>query len=649
MCGLTGFLAVASARSRSTMETNVARMTKTLVHRGPDDQGSWVDPEAGIAFGFRRLSILDLSPTGHQPMFSSSQRYVLVFNGEVYNFRVLRKELERSSATPPFRGTSDTEVVLAALEAWGVDNALRRFVGMFAIALWDRRDRILHLARDRAGIKPLYWGSAGSSIVFGSELKALVEHPDFVRRVDRNALALYFRYGCVPAPFAIFEGVEKLRPGEHVTIKSGERPVVTSFAAPGEMLEKAIAEPFAGSECEAINEVERLLTDSINGCMISDVPIGAFLSGGIDSSIVVALMQANSSRPVRTFSIGFHENKYNEAQHAHDIAKYLRTDHTEFYISETDAMDVVPRLPEMYDEPFADSSQIPTYLVSSLARRHVTVALSGDGGDEVFGGYNRHFIGQSIYKATRLFPGLLRRGVASAVMSVPPVKIERMTSLIRPFLPRSLRELNLGERLHKSARVLRSESVNDVYRELVSVWDDPSLLVVGGEEPVLDGVADIRVTKDMATHMMFRDYTTYLPDDNLTKVDRASMYSGLEVRVPLLDHRLVEFTWRLPMSMKVRVGSGKWVLRQVLYRHVPQKMLDRPKMGFGVPIEAWLRKGLRGWAEDLIDPRRLEREGYLRSEPVRRLWSEHQSKKNNHQNAIWCVLMFQAWLKQQDL
>jgi asparagine synthase (glutamine-hydrolysing) len=623
-------------------------MADQLIHRGPDDSGVWVDAEAGVALGFRRLAIVDLSPTGHQPMTSSSGRYVMVFNGEVYNFGELRKDLE--SRGHGFRGHSDTEVMLEAVSEWGLEAAVKKFVGMFAFALWDTRARVLRLVRDRLGIKPLYCGLAGRTFLFGSELKALRVHPDFDAEINRSALALYLRYGYIPQPYSIYQGIWKLPPGHILSLRAGAQ---TSFELSGtalywsakEVYENGAANPFRGSEGEAVEEVDRLLRESVRLRMIADVPLGAFLSGGIDSSTVVALMQAQSNRPVKTFTIGFHAQEFNEAAHAKTVAVRLGTEHTELYVSPKEALDVIPKLPTLYDEPFADSSQIPTYLVSALTRRHVTVSLSGDGGDELFGGYQRYINARQFWETVRGFPHFTRKALARFIRVCKPATYDRLIGGLGPLLPRLARPSSVGERMYRLAEVMTVRNPEELYRHLVSYWKSPTEVVLNATEAptILTQPAEWARLADISQRMMFLDLATYLPDDILAKVDRASMGVSLEARVPILDHRVVEFAARVPISMKIRSGQGKWLLRQVLYRYVPRELVERPKMGFSVPIEDWLRGPLRNWAEELLNQDRLRREGFFRSEPIRELWAEHLSGQQNWQGHLWNVLMFQAW------
>jgi len=624
-------------------------MANAIGHRGPDDAGTWEDADAGIALAHRRLSILDVSSAGHQPMGSACGRYVIAFNGEIYNHAELRRELEAAGKSAGWRGHSDTETLLAAISVWGIGATLEKCVGMFAFALWDRTERKLTLARDRLGEKPLYYGMQGDTLLFGSELKALRQHPAFRAEIDRDALALYLRHNCIPAPYSIYQKIRKLPPGTWLEVgQAGALREPVAYWSAQQVAESGQHDPFAGSEQDAVDELERLLKQSIGGQMVADVPLGAFLSGGVDSSTVVALMQAQSRRPVKTFTIGFSEKGYNEAEHAHAVAQHLGTEHTELYVTPAQAMAVIPRLSHIYDEPFSDSSQIPTWLVSELAREHVTVSLSGDGGDELFGGYNRHSIGQDVWRRTSQLPHALRGGLASIMTGVSPERWNSTIGALAPLLPGKLRFGNPGDKLHKLAGVLRSDNAESLYLGLVSHWDDPAALVKGGREPatLLTGSKPRADLPDSALYMMLLDTMTYLPDDILTKVDRAAMSVSLETRVPFLDHRLVEFAWRLPLEMKIRNGEGKHVLRQVLYRHVPKALIDRPKMGFGIPLDNWLREPLRQWAEALLDGGRLEKEGFFEAGLVRKKWEEHLSGRRNWAYHIWDILMFQAWLEQ---
>ena len=647
MCGITGFLSRHELDASQAHDTVIA-MADTIAYRGPDDAGAWVDPAAGIALGHRRLSIVDLSPNGHQPMASESGRWVISFNGEIYNFVELRKELEGLGHR--FRGHCDTEVLLAGVEQWGVHKALERFNGMFAFALWDRQDRVLHLSRDRAGEKPLYYGWMGDTLVFGSELKSLRRHPAFRPEIDRDALVLFLCYAYIPAPYSIYRGVSKLIPGTVLSFTAaGQRTAQpVPYWSAKDVVESATTNPFRGTPDEAVEQLDALLRDAVRMRMIADVPLGAFLSGGIDSSTVVAVMQAESTRPVKTFTIGFDEEGYNEAQHAAKVAKHLGTEHTELYVTPTEAMTVIPRLPTMYDEPFADSSQIPTHLVSALARREVTVSLSGDAGDELFGGYNRHTWGARIWRRVGWMPRPARHAVAAGLNAVSPGTWKALFKAFGPVLPSGVRTRH--DAVHKLARVLGAKSSDALYTGLASQWSVPEAVVVGATAVPPTIISDAGAwpsVQDFAHKMMFLDLVTYLPDDILAKVDRAAMAVSLETRLPLLDPRVIEFAWRLPLSMKVRGTVGKWMLRQVLYRYVPRALVERPKMGFGVPIGVWLRGPLRDWAEGLLDESRLRAEGFFDPRPVRARWAEHNSRAFDRQNDLWNVLMFQAWLDEQ--
>ncbi len=653
MCGIAGLIDIRRRLGGDDLRARAEAMADALRYRGPDDGGTWADAESGIAFGHRRLSIIDLSPAGHQPMASHDGRYVICYNGEIYNYRDLRAELEALGVT--FRGHSDTEVFLAAVVAWGVAGALKRSNGMFAFALWDKAERALYLSRDRLGEKPLYFGWTKDAFLFGSEIKALAAWPGFAPKVDRGALALSLRLNYIPAPYSIYCGFYKLPaavvlrltpemqsqdPGLEVLNRRFE-----PYWSAREVAQRGYADPFRGSDEDAVEALDACLREAVSSRMVSDVPLGAFLSGGIDSSSVVALMQAQSSRPVQTFSIGFHEAGYNEAEHAKAVAKHLGTDHTELYVTPQEARDVVPRLPELYDEPFSDSSQIPTFLVSQLARSKVTVSLSGDGGDELFGGYNRYFWSEEIWRKIGWMPAPARRMIAAFLTSAPPKTWQRMFDAAEPVLPGPLRHPRAGEKVHKLARVLGEHGQAALYNNFISHWKTPDRIVIDSVEPPTTATdpAQWAGLDDYPSRMMYLDMITYLPDDILTKVDRASMAVSLEARVPLLDHRVVEFAWHLPLRHKIRDGQGKWALRQVLQRYVPRELIERPKMGFGVPIHDWLKGPLRDWAEALLDEGRLRREGFFEPEPIRRLWTEHLNGSAEWYYHLWDVLVFQAW------
>jgi len=646
MCGITGFWDPTLQQDAKSLEVQVTRMAERILHRGPDDQGVWVDEGCGIALGFRRLAILDLTPSGRQPMVSHDGRYVIVFNGEVYNFEELREELTRLGHS--FRGRSDTEVMLASFEQWGIVPAVKRFNGMFAFALWDRFERKLYLARDRVGIKPLYYGWLGRVFAFGSELKTLRAHPAFEAEIDRDALASMLRHNYIMAPYSIYQGISKLRQGTILEVSAANRSVQTIPYWSGlETAEAGIAHPFRGDEKEAVDELDRLLRESVRLRMIADVPLGAFLSGGVDSSTITALMQSQSATPVKTFSIGFTEAAYDEAQFARAVARRLGTDHTELYVTPREAMDVIPRLPELYDEPYSDSSQIPTFLVSQLARQHVTVSLSGDGGDELFGGYTRYTFAQNIWRWIGGLP-LPVRGALAAVMGIPSLdQMQKIANFAGRALPKSMRQNLTAGRVQKFRTILRCRGDREVYEQVISHWLNPEEVVIGGREPrtLVNDPSQWPKIEAFVPWMMAMDLASYLPDDILVKVDRASMGVSLEARVPLLDdHRLVEFAWQVPLSMKIHNGKSKWLLRQVLYRYVPPELIERPKWGFSVPMEHWLRGPLRGWAEELLDESRLRREGYFQAGKVRETWANYLAGNGNWHYHIWDILMFQAWL-----
>ncbi|CAA7612097.1 asparagine synthase (glutamine-hydrolyzing) [Magnetospirillum sp. UT-4] len=637
MCGIAGFIGGRTDRLRE----DGAAMIATLAHRGPDGDGLWLDPEVPACLGHRRLAVVDLSPAGRQPMASASGRSVIVYNGEVYNADELRRALEAAGLA--FRGHSDTEVVVEACEAWGIDKTLERLNGMFAFALWDRAERCLRLARDRLGIKPLYWSGGEDGLAFASELKALQARSGWHAEIDRSAVASFLRFGYVPAPGTIWSGIAKLEPATVLSWRPGARPVIRRY---WDATECAAAAPAAMSAPEAVAALDALLRDAVARQMVADVPLGAFLSGGIDSSTVAALMQAQSGRRVRTFSIGFREAAYDESEHAAAVARHLGTDHTRLMVEPGHALEVIPELPRWYDEPFGDSSQIPTALLSRMTRAHVTVALSGDGGDELFAGYTRYAVARRFGPALVAVPRPLRAAAAGLVRMVPPSAWDRLAAPV----PARWRPAHPGDRLYKLADVLTVRRPEDFYKRLVSHWHDPAAVVIGAgaEAPgKLDQPGLARRIPDFVTRMQLADLSSYLPDDILTKVDRASMAFSLEARVPLLDHRVVEFALGLPLGQRIRAGRGKWLLRRVLSRYVPDALVERPKMGFGVPIGAWLKGPLRDWAESLLDESRLRHEGFLDPAPIRARWRQHLAGTANWQYPLWDVLMFQAWLEAQ--
>lgn len=643
MCGIAGFWP--RKRLAKPSAEILRHMGDALAHRGPDDSGVFFDDSSGIGLVHRRLSILDLSPAGHQPMSSSSGRYMIVFNGEVYNFEEVRSQL---GSDPKWKGRSDTEVMVEAIERWGIESAVCRFVGMFAFALWDRWESKLYLVRDRLGIKPMYYGFVDGNFVFASELKAIRHCPAFDGELDRDALALYMRHNYVPAPHTIYKGIYKLQPGSILALNSAQRqPELRRYWSATQIADDGIHSRLDCSDAEATEQLEQKMREAIGLRMIADVPLGAFLSGGIDSSTVVALMQAQSNRPVKTFTIGFHEHDYNEAAHAKRIAEHLGTEHTELYVTAHEALNVVPLLPSMYDEPFADVSQIPTFLVSKLARQRVTVSLSGDGGDELFGGYARYFLTRKIWQYLKRVPRPFRKVAASMIFSIPPARIDAVYRHAKLVIPGKAQWSAVGDKAHKFAGFLDLESPESIYMRALSHWTEPIEVVLGSREPdtVSGFIRQAAWLPGIEEVMMLTDLVNYLPDDILTKVDRASMAVSLEARVPLLDHRVVEFAWRLPLHLKIRDGISKWILRQVLYKYVPAALVERPKMGFGVPIDSWLRGPLREWAEDLLSTEALRGQGVFNVPSVRRRWEEHVSGSRNWQYLIWDVLVFQDWLR----
>ena len=638
MCGIAGLLDLKRRFGPDELRTIALHMADTLRHRGPDDRGVWIDAEAGVALGHTRLAIIDLSTAGAQPMISSCGRFVLSYNGEIYNAPELRSKLEGLGRR--FRGHSDTEVMVEGFATWGVQSTVERLIGMFAFAAWDRTTRALTLGRDRLGIKPLYWGHAGGSLVFASELKALKAVPGWLGEIDRDALAAFLRYGYVPTPMSIYQGIKKLSPGTLLACDATGKVAHTTYWSLLEVAARGQASPLDVPDFEAQGAMEALLSDAVRRRMVADVPLGMFLSGGIDSSTVAALMQVSSPQPIRTFSIGFHELAYNEAVHAREVAAHLGTEHTELYVTPAEAQEAIPKIPDIYDEPFADASQIPTYLVSRMTRQHVTVALSGDGGDEVFAGYNRYGQGLAFAKMIRVLPALVRRAMAGAMTAVTPAMWDSVSRVV----PSKMRPRLAGDKIHKLAGVLPEDSIG-FYLHLVTQWPEASSLVHGAgapDESLYGSVTRDRFPDDVSW-MQYLDMRTYLSDDILAKVDRASMAVSLEVRVPLLDHRVVELSWRLPQRCKLRGSAGKWLLRQIAYKYVPSRLLERPKMGFAVPIDQWLRGPLKDWAGDLLAAPAANGSGLLQRAPIVEKWHEHQSGARNWQNFLWNVLMFEAW------
>jgi len=638
MCGIAGFITPGLTNAMLLMR-HVSDMTNAITHRGPDDEGAWVDEQSGLALGHRRLSIQDLSPAGHQPMTSHCGRWVMVYNGETYSSAELRPLLEERGII--FRGHSDTEIMLEAIAAWGLEGAVKQFIGMFAFALWDRQEHNLYLVRDRLGIKPLYWGKVGSTFLFGSELKALHAHPDFNPKMNHEALSAYLKYAYVPAPLSIYEGVYKLAPGTILCHKVGGEITQKTFWGMEDVITRNFSSSLIGSQHsyeKSLFDLEELLNDAVRRRMISDVPLGTFLSGGIDSSLVTAIAQHHSHRPIQTFTIGFDEKNYNEAPYARAIADHLGTEHAALLVTPRKVLDVLPRLPYLYDEPFADSSQIPTFLVSQLARQSVTVVLSGDGGDEVFGGYDRYLWGNTLWKVIRHTPFACT--FANLLKIIPPHGWDLLGSMI----PASKRPARLGNKIHKLARCLTAQTPEAIYESLISYWYEPSQTFPHGYSPSV--VRFSPQLTDFISKMQALDTVTYLPDDILTKVDRASMGVSLETRVPLLDHRIVEWAWAQPLSFKIHGKTSKWPLRQILYKYVPQELIDRPKAGFATPIDLWLRGPLREWAEDLLNPLTLKET--FDPGPIHQLWKSHITGQADHQAPLWTILMFEAWRRRKE-
>ena len=663
MCGLTGYWG--GKVSLEEAPAVLASMIATLVHRGPDDEGIWFEKEIGLAH--RRLAVIDTSADGHQPMLSMDGRYILVFNGEIYNFNECRQQLEKEGNT--FRGHSDTEVLLTALLAWGVEQTLKQIVGMFALVLWDRQEKSLLLARDRLGEKPLYFGWQQNCFLFASELKALRRHPGWSGEINRQALTLFLRYNYIPAPYTIYSGIYKLMPGcylqlQHADLRRAPQfspwpennhnvettPQIRQYWSLREQVEDGLLNPVVVSDTQAVAMLDEQLRQSVRRQQVADVPLGAFLSGGIDSSTIVALMQAESMQPVRTFTIGFEQAMYDEAEHARRVAAHLGSEHNEFRLGAAEALAVIPDLATYFDEPFADSSAIPMMMVARLARKQVTVCLSGDGGDELFAGYNRYHWGRSLGHLLACLPRWLRYLLAKGMTLPAPQTWDQLASLLARLPAGGRMPARPGDQLHKLAGVIDVHHPDEMYQRLVSQWQRPEDVVIDADESLTLSTAGQPepALDDFVCRMMYRDTMTYLPDDILCKVDRAAMSASLETRVPMLDPELLAFAWRLPMTQKIRHGEGKWLLRQVLYQYVPQALIERPKMGFGVPIGDWLRGPLREWAETLLNEQRLSREGFFYVAVVRQCWQEHLSGRRNWAYRLWGVLMFQAWLETQE-
>lgn len=651
MCGIVGFY----SSNASKYYQSIFSMISSVFHRGPNKSGVWKDFDNGIVLGHRRLSIVDLSNSGNQPMISYSGRYVIVFNGEIYNHNDLRNDLSSLDHSIPWKGHSDTETLLVAFELLGIKKTLEKIVGMFSIALWDRNSRILSLMRDRMGEKPLYYGWQGNcgkkTFLFGSELKALKKHSEFNSSINRDAISLFLRHNYIPCPYSIYKGIHKLKSGHILQLTASDLeneslPIENEYWSLAKIATDGVRNRWIGDEQSATDQFDKLLRKATSLQMMADVPLGAFLSGGIDSSTIVALMQSQSLNPIKTFSIGFSEADFNEAIYAKKIASHLGTDHTELYVSPHEAMDVIPKLPQIYDEPFSDSSQIPTFLVAELAKKQVTVALSGDAGDELFCGYNRYHLSSLIWSKLELLPVRLRKLIAKLIQSVSPSK---WNSLLKKT-PISSKFANLGDKLHKGAAVMDARNLEELYMYIISHCSNPTSIVLDSfESPtILNGLRPNLKGLDDIEKMMVLDGLSYLPDDILVKVDRATMAVSLESRIPFLDHRIVEFAWKLPKSFKYRDRTTKWILRQVLYKYIPPNLVERPKMGFGVPIGNWIKGPLKDWAEDLISENRLKREGYFDYIVIRQMWDQHQASKRNWQYQLWNILMFQSWLHENQ-
>lgn len=653
MCGIAGFWTSDVGADPCKVMSIARRMSTAINHRGPDAEAFWIEPDAGLTFAHRRLSIQDLSPAGAQPMFSASSRFVIIFNGEIYNHHEIRADLRLAGASVNWRGHSDTETLLAAFEHWGIERGLQRAMGMFALAIWDQHERALYLARDRIGEKPLYYGWCGRTLIFGSELKALKAHPDFDKRISMDALGAYLRFSYVPWPHSIYEGIYKLPAATYIRLSNWSPDAAsppTPYWSLSAVAEQGAANPFSGSYDDAVEELDHLLGQVVSSQMISDVPLGAFLSGGVDSSTITALMQGGSKHAIRTFSIGFGSWRFNEAHHAREVAKHIGSDHTEFTVTELDALNLVPELPKIFDEPFADSSQLPTILLSRMTRKSVTVAMSGDGGDEVFGGYNRYLFAPSLWGGMERLPMLARQAIGCSSEMLQRV-VTRTDGGFQALLARDLGlPITTIDRMSKIGGALRAaEDFEGFYREIVSTWPNPaSVLTHPGEaDSILDRRKDWPKMSSRAELMMALDAISYLPDDIMVKVDRSAMSTSLETRAPFLDPRIVEFAWRLPLSMKIHKKTGKRIIRDVLYKRVPKCLIERPKQGFAIPIDEWLRSGLKDWAESMLSPDRLKAQGLFDADAVREVWQLHSSGRDNLGSKLWNILTFQAWQDQE--
>ena len=648
MCGFAGFI-TRSTLKRECLESRVEAMNKAIAARGPDDACVWVDPDAGIALGHRRLSIIDLSPMGRQPMVSRSGRYIIAFNGEIYNYQDLARVLEKKGYS--WRGHSDTEVLLAAFEFWGVKQTLEQCNGMFALALWDQKKRTIFLARDRMGQKPLYYGFNNGILFFGSQIKAFHANPEFKPEIDQAVIPLFLKYSYIPTPYSIYKNIKKLSAAHFLEIsRSDMAGLCLKEEIPywnlAQVAEDGINNPMTGSEAQMMDSLEKILQESVSRRMLSDVPLGAFLSGGIDSSLIVALMQKNNRIPVKTFSIGFNEKGYDEAEQAKRVAHHLGTDHTELYATPKEAMDLIPDLPDLFDEPFADSSQIPVSLISLLTKKYVTVALSGDGGDELFAGYNRHFWGRSVWEMIERYPMFMKKGARYLMKALSPEQWEQLFDSSSRVVPEKFRQSNPGAKIAKLSGLITAQTREEFYTLLTAWWPDPGAVLLNTNQgPQLGARSkDLPNISDFTQLMQYWDMQTYLCDDIMTKVDRASMGASLEARSPFLDHEVVAFSWKIPIKYKISKTQGKLILKNCLYRFLPPSIVDQPKKGFQIPLDQWLRGPLRQWAEEMLNPLRLKNQGFFNVKEVRALWDLHLSGKQNYQYQIWNILMFQAWV-----
>ena len=648
MCGLTGFYHGSIFSSADTVQEHLKKMTDAIRHRGPDSEGFWHDLDDGIAFGHRRLSILDLSDAGHQPMLSDDDRYIIVFNGEIYNHLEIREEIERDFSDINWNGHSDTETLLKAIQLFGWEEALEKLIGMFAIALWDSEDKQLYLARDRFGEKPLYYGWQNDSFLFGSELKAITQHSAFEKQIEKGAVPILMKHGYIATPYSIWKGIYKLPAAHYLKIdKNNLNPKSVCYWSFNGIVEQSQKDELSITDDKAIEDLEELLTTSIKRQMLADVPLGALLSGGIDSSLVVALMQKVSNQPVKTFSIGFDDPKFDESKHAEAVAKHLGTDHTTLIMTPDDMLELVPEIAKIYDEPFADSSQLPTTIVSRLAKQHVTVALSGDAGDEIFGGYNRYFFATKVWSVYRAFPAPLRKYMLKSVFLLKPVQWDKIFGGL--FRKKGI--VFFGDKLYKLAQRLEGvNSFDDLYLSLVTEkhhlhkilnkdLDDDLIYLLNDKKSWPN-------TASKVERMMAVDTLTYLTDDILTKVDRAAMSTSLELRAPFLSHPIAEYAWKLPLSKKIRDGKGKWILREILYKYVPQELIDRPKQGFGIPIDDWLRGPLKEWAEDLLLNPELLTHNIFNDNELQSYWQDHVDGRRQLGSSLWSILMFQAWYRE---